>query len=193
MSSKEKQAHWNKIISYYYRAEVENRNMIFHDDMKEIIDLVSAWLAEGFQKKPWLLLCGGVGTGKSTMSKSIQDWYKYLTCGRKVFGIYTANYIAGNAINTEEYEMLHKTPRLIIDDLGTESVSVNDYGNIRTPIIDLLHSRYNERKMTIISTNLTPKQIGERYGDRILDRLKELAQNIVFTNKSYRDERNRAS
>lgn len=193
MSSKEKQEYWLNLITCYYKQEVKKRGLIFHDDINDTLKKISDWLSEGYQRKPWLVLIGGVGTGKSTAQKAIESWYKYVTCGRKVFGIYTANWISSRFINPEEYEMLFRTPRLMIDDLGTEQVSVNDYGNVRTPIIDLLHSRYNERKITIISTNLDKKQIAEHYGERILDRMTELSQQIIFTHKSYRDERNRAN
>lgn len=60
---------------------------------------------------------------------------------------------------------------LAIDDLGTEPVEVMDYGNIITPVINLLTKRYEAHLFTIVTTNLDPKEIHKRYGDRIADRL----------------------
>ena len=40
--------------------------------------------------------------------------------------------------------------------------------------------------MTLITTNLTPQQIREHYGDRIADRLNEMVKKIVFNNSTYR-------
>ena len=45
-----------------------------------------------------------------------------------------------------------------IDDLGTEPSEVSDYGNVYTPVIDLLTKRYEEQLFTIITTNLTPQR-----------------------------------
>ena len=75
-----------------------------------------------------------------------------------------------------------------IDDLGTEPREVMDFGNVVTPVIDLLTKRYDEQLFTIITTNLTPKQIREHYGDRIADRLNEMIEKIVFKNDSYRTD-----
>lgn len=60
---------------------------------------------------------------------------------------------------------------LAIDDLGTEPVEVMDYGNIITPVINLLTKRYEAHLFTIVTTNLDPKEIHKRYDDRIADRL----------------------
>jgi DNA replication protein DnaC len=73
-----------------------------------------------------------------------------------------------------------------VDDLGTEPQEVMDFGNVVTPVIDLLTKRYDEQLFTIITTNLTPKQIRDHYGDRIADRLNEMVEKIVFTNGTYR-------
>ena len=70
------------------------------------------------------------------------------------------------------------------DDLGTEPSEVMNYGNVYTPVIDLLTKRYEEQLFTIITTNLTPQQ----NGDRIADRLNEMVKKIVFNNDTYRTE-----
>ena len=62
-----------------------------------------------------------------------------------------------------------------------------DYGNVYTPVIDLLTKRYEEQLFTIITTNLTPQQIREHYDDRIADRLNEMVEKIVFKNGTYRN------
>ena len=73
-----------------------------------------------------------------------------------------------------------------IDDLGTEPKEYLVYGNIHTPIVKLLSSRYDSRLFTMITTNLTPTQICNYYGARIGDRLNEMMKIIVFPNNSYR-------
>ena len=88
--------------------------------------------------------------------------------------------------NHTKYLELVQDDMLAIDDLGTEPVEVMDYGNIITPIIDLLTKRYEAQLFTILTTNLDPKDIRKRYGDRIADRLNEMMAKIVYRNPTYR-------
>ena len=39
---------------------------------------------------------------------------------------------------------------------------------------------------TIFTTNLTPAQLEEKYGKRIVDRPNEMVEKVVFENESYR-------
>ena len=75
---------------------------------------------------------------------------------------------------------------LAIDDLGTEPLEIIDYGNVYYPTTDMLTMRYDRQLFTIITTNLTPQEIREKYGDRIADRLNEMMVKIVFENPTYR-------
>ena len=43
--------------------------------------------------------------------------------------------------------------------------------------------------MALITTNLTPQQIREHYGDRIADRLNEMVKKIVFSNATYHSDK----
>ncbi len=101
--------------------------------------------------------------------------------------IVDAKYIAYQCKNNyDAYRKLIKVDMLGIDDLGTEPSEVMDYGNVYTPVIDLLTKRYEEQLFTVITTNLTPQQIRGHYGDRIADRLNEMVKKIVFNNGTYR-------
>ena len=103
--------------------------------------------------------------------------------------IVDAKYIAYLCKNNyESYRKLISVDMLGIDDLGTEPSEVMDYGNVYTPVIDLLTKRYEEQLFTIITTNLIPQQIREHYGDRIADRLNEMVKKIVFNNATYRTD-----
>jgi DNA replication protein DnaC len=75
---------------------------------------------------------------------------------------------------------------LAIDDLGIEPVEVMDFGNVLCPVVDLLTKRYDMQLFTIITTNLTPSEIREKYGDRIADRMNEMMVKIIFNNDTYR-------
>ena len=55
-----------------------------------------------------------------------------------------------------------------------------------SPITELLEYRYNQRLTTIVTTNLEPSEIREKYGDRIADRFNEMFALVSYTGVSYR-------
>lgn len=79
-----------------------------------------------------------------------------------------------------------KAQILCIDDMGLEPTEVLDFGNSINPVIEILEHRYRQQLFTFITTNLTPRQIREKYGDRIADRFNEMMKCIVYTNTTFR-------
>ena len=51
---------------------------------------------------------------------------------------------------------------MIVDDLGTEPREVMELGNVYTPLIDLITTRYEEQRYTIFTANFTPAQLEEK-------------------------------
>ena len=175
-------------------AEVEFRHRSFYEnnDNKAQLRQMADWLTSG-SSKFGILLCGGCGNGKSTLLKAFQQLLNYLAIpmhdGQANYGIQItdAKFVAHLArTDYSAFLRLSHKDMLGVDDLGTEPQEVMDFGNVVTPVIDLLTKRYDEQLFTIITTNLTPKQIRDHYGDRIADRLNEMVEKIVFTNGTYR-------
>ena len=76
---------------------------------------------------------------------------------------------------------------LFLDDVGVEPPTVKSWGNEYSPVVELLYYRYDLQKFTIITSNLTPDEFRQRYGDRVGDRLLEMFDAIQFTQTlSYR-------
>ena len=178
-------------------AEVEYRHRIFcsNEYLEKQLCEMAHWLTSP-SSHFGILLCGGCGNGKSTMLKAFQQLLNSLHIPKpdddSTYGIQIvdAKYIAYLCKNNyEAYRKLISVNMLGIDDLGTEPSEVMDYGNVYTPVIDLLTKRYEEQLFTIITTNLTPQQIREHYGDRIADRLNEMVKKIVFNNATYRTDK----
>lgn len=137
-------------------------------------------------------MCGVPGNGKTTLMRAIQNLINYFNLkddyGTSI-GVSLRDVKDIVRMNKDDYNGFVKfrnTPMLAIDDLGLEPTEVLDYGNVLNPIIDLLSYRYNEQLFTIITTNLTGKQIREKYGDRIADRFNEMMRVIIFQEQSYR-------
>lgn len=175
-------------------AEVEYRGMEFvtNDELTSQVDRVAKWLC-GSTHKNSLFLAGQCGNGKTTFVRAIQNLVNHLnilnpTTG-KPFGItfLNAKVIADYCKkNPEQWRAICDREILAIDDLGTEPREVLDFGNVLSPIIDLISYRYENQLPTIITSNLKPEQIREVYGTRIADRLKETTEIVPFNNGSYR-------
>ena len=173
-------------------AELEYRHRSFYENDDAKAQLRQMALTSG-SSKFGMLMCGECGNGKNTLLKAFQQLLNILAIpipdGHGNYGIQItdAKYVAHLArTDNSAFLQLSQKDMLGIDDPGTESQEVMDFGNVVTPVIDFLTKRHDEQLFTIITTNLTPKQIREHYGDRIAERLNEMVEKIVFTNNSYR-------
>ena len=73
---------------------------------------------------------------------------------------------------------------LIIDDLGTELT--NSFTN--SELFNILNTRLLSGKKTIISTNLSPMQLGSNYAQRIFSRIFDRFKMVKFLGKDLRWE-----
>ncbi len=71
---------------------------------------------------------------------------------------------------------------LVIDEIGVQ------YGSATEAqfITEIINDRYNQTKSTILSGNVTVKEIRKLVGDRIIDRFHEDGKTLVFDWGSYR-------
>lgn len=178
------------------KAEVEYRHRKFEANryVETQISIMSEWLT-GDSSKFGLLLCGGVGNGKSTFVKAFQNLLNHLnlrdenSSGYRSMRILDARSIT-NVCKSDyrAWEALCKERMLAIDDLGIEPLEIQDYGNILSPIVDMLTRRYDKQLFTMVTTNLTPQEIRAKYGERIADRFNEMMTKIVFENPTYRTD-----
>lgn len=177
-----------ELLSAAYKAAVECRGGIYKPDkhtVGNISELAKIITAEG--RSFGVMFCGACGNGKTTLLRALgdviravqQNWFGGLS-------IYTAKEIAEKSKDVQEMKYLREKELLAIDDLGQEAAEVLDYGNILSPVKDILEYRYREQLFTVVTTNLTAKQIREKYGERIADRFNEMLKVIIFKNDSYR-------
>lgn len=188
------EAEVKRALATTFDAEIVARSQVFQytSDLDHQLSQIARCLT-GQKGKFGLMLCGGVGNGKSTMMKAIQSLLNVIRITNQydntVYGMRIKNAKSICEMILHDYNAfldLSRCSLLGIDDLGTEPLAVLDYGNEKTPIVDLLSARYENRLFTIATTNLTPRQISERYGERIADRFKEMMEIVAFKNPSYR-------
>jgi len=113
-----------------------------------------------------LVFCGGFGTGKTIMCKTIADLY--LKGARKKFTLIDTEEI--NLVSSERLEELYKTP-LILDELGRNYKEVNDYGTKKTPFATLLTKRNEHNSFTLGTANYDFETLSEIYGEYLTERL----------------------
>ena len=177
-----------------YQAEVERRHKVFerNEHFDAQLNLIANYLTGG-SKKFGLMFCGLCGNGKTTWAKALQLLVSGLNLKNPinnlyyVFPLWNAKDLAMRSKgNYNDWRNVMRYQLMIVDDLGTEPREVMEFGNVYTPLIDLITTRYEEQLYTIFTTNLTPAQLEEKYGRRIVDRLNEMVEKVVFENESYR-------
>lgn len=189
------------LLTAAYMAEVEyrHRTLVLDDKTKHNIEVVAEFLTNP-NSKFGLMLCGMCGNGKTTMLYALQQACNFLSSRNAFDGMYDRSENIGisvmdareiTQIRSKDYQSfmrLRQRFMLAIDDLGTEPTEVLDYGNVLSPVVELLEYRYDHQLFTVITTNVAPKDIKEKYGQRIADRFNEMMQVVVFENPTYRKQ-----
>lgn len=134
-----------------------------------------------------ILIFGKTGLGKTHLSLAVAN--KILERGYSV--VYDSAMNILHEIEKEHFSREHisemtdlvmKTDLLILDDLGTEH---------KTPfysstIYNIINTRLNRKKATIINTNLTYEEIRERYDERVVSRITTQYANLQFSGTDVR-------
>ena len=147
------------------------------DHQRAAYNATQAWLNDiihNFSERArWLILYGRPGTGKTHLLNNSTRILREFR--RKVVAAKAAN-LATKLREGETHllETVYKPCKILaIDDLGSEYHT--DF--ITSQWFDLLDSRIG--MWTIITTNLTPAQLGKRYDTRIQSRLEDTRNTLV--------------
>lgn len=180
-----------------YAAEVKRRGKRLQADNEttRVVSECAQYLSQQDAKLTGMLFCGTCGNGKTTLLLAIQNAVNWLsehglfqnemvTEQLNEVRIISAKDISKNY--KRDSERIKAIPVLGIEDMGNEPTEAMEYGNVSTPIIDLIEHRYNKQLFTFITTNLTGSEIREKYDERVADRLNEMCKIIIFKGSSYR-------
>lgn len=133
-------------------------------------------------QQPNLYLFGPTGTGKSFLLSAI--------CNEILAMGYSVVYIRANRLftifqtrrqikqsfspqpeeldtNRQEWSRLYTCQLLAIDDLGTEAYNSQVFADF----MELIETRTRQGQASLISSNLTPKEMGKRFSERLESRL----------------------
>ena len=179
-------------FSLFDDSDIVHGSMTQQQLMKMTYDNVVSWInAFPTSKKTQLLILGDVGLGKSYYLNAIA--YDIVKKG------FSAMMVTSFAINEAAFDeikksdssalnMMRNVDLLLIDDLGSEQV----LNNITCPtFFNVLNERVRRNKSTIVSSNLNPEKIEERYGSRVYSRLtdKHRTNIIVLKGKDIRQNK----
>lgn len=166
-------------ISASYELVVERYggHIIMDQTTSNSLSAVTSWIYDDPHR--WLLLYGSLGNGKTTMLWALSAivYPSILISAQNIFDYFRKN------------EVLPEIPDsnvLLIDDLGIEPLQCKLFGEDRVPLAELLAKRYSSRATTVIATNLSIDDIQARYGDRVADRMAEVATAVLYDAPSYR-------
>lgn len=145
-----------------------------HERMRANLEIAKQYVKDFPKRKSNLLLVGTTGTGKTHISTAIAR--EIIPMGYDVLYDSIHNIISDFEADKFKsgYEKVEpksdkylECDLLIIDDLGTE------FSNQFTVscLYNLLNTRQNHGKATIISTNLSPDELSSKYEARIYSRL----------------------
>lgn len=125
-----------------------------------------------------LLIMGNCGLGKTLICGKILPILINHYCQKVI-------YITNAQLLNKDIDFILKQHLIYIDDIGTESVSVK-FGERRLPFAELVDEAEKKGKLLIITTNLTPEEIEEKYGTRTIDRLHSITKAVKLSGKSFR-------
>lgn len=171
-------------LLWHYHREVSKTGRAYRDSVavKEAMRTIATFMTSD-DYHFGIMLCGQPGNGKTTMMNTMYNVFRYrgdnalLTSGKKIVKAVED----GLDVDVFQNERL-----MFIDDLGAERKEIQEYGNVLTPMVDLLEHRYAKRLFTVVTTNLDADQLGEKYGARLRDRFREMFIVVPFTNPSFR-------
>lgn len=163
-------------IDIFRDEKFGNETMSPKENMEDIVGISEGFINDfNVNNGENLLFYGTTGLGKTFLcnciAKSLLDKNKiviYQTAFTILEIIERHRFRRGDKkFNSYQYNLLFEADLLIIDDLGTEVA--NTFTNAE--IFNIVNTRIIGGKKTIISTNLTPKEISETYTDRVFSRI----------------------
>lgn len=139
-------------------------------------DEVARWLEDNQGKG--LCLYGNCGRGKTILSKYVLPAIVLAYAG-KVLRYEDITALKNN------FDGIIARKIINLDDVGTEEV-INSFGNKIDPFAEIMDAVEKKGKLIVFTTNLTHEKLIERYGVRILDRVKATTARVLFKGESFR-------
>lgn len=173
--------------SYKTRVESRGKSVQWDEQTRIAIDYVTLWLYS--PHRDGLLLYGKYGNGKTTLLYSLKDVFSRDRASDGIILTTPAMVIRdmnNPSSNYSLYNLCCNSDVLFLDEVGAEDKTAIIWGNKCVPIQDILVYRYDRRRITVLASNCDNGELLDRYGERVMDRIKESYTRIAFSSNSYR-------
>ncbi|MGN0394513.1 MAG: ATP-binding protein [Coprococcus sp.] len=185
-------------LDYYPDSEDGKHQYTPYNNACSILERSKQYVDEFSEHRPGILIYGETGLGKTFLSNCIAK--ALLDKGHTVLYLSSINLfenilsdiIMNNGREQNKvmlYDYIYSCDLLIIDDLGTEVTT----SFTQSQLFEIVNTRNNRQLSTIISTNLTLRQLQERYTERIMSRITDsyivfnfYGDNIRYTKRKQR-------
>lgn len=155
------------------------------------IDYVRHFKSSSPNDRHNLLIMGNPGTGKSHLSMAIARTLKaagytvgFLTTG-KLMALIKDTYKKGASYSENRiFEDIKKFYLLVLDDLGSEQGTRDEFSWAKSKIFEIVNLRIN--KPTIYTTNFNDLTLSEAVGERVASRLYNKSKFIDLFTEDYR-------
>lgn len=178
-----------EIFSLNYYSEIpDERNISPRKHMGNIYEFCKAYAHQFHNNSPSVLMMGETGLGKTHLSLSIANvimrngFVALYASSLDLFRTLQNEYYGKGEPDKNTMQTLLDANLVIIDDLGAEFES--QFNN--SSLYNIINSRLNVNKPTIINTNLTPTELERRYTSRVASRLMTLYKCLKFVGKDVR-------
>ena len=161
-------------IQYYSPTETFGRKTTARENMDHNRDTCYGFARYFPSSLKNLLLSGDPGLGKTFLSACVarevsgRGYSVVYDTAAHIFQRFEAQKFRRDEDAEDDVSRYLRCDLLIIDDLGTEMTT----SFVQSALYQIINSRLIAQRSTIISTNLNPLQIGERYGEAILSRIR---------------------
>ncbi len=181
-------------LRYYSDQPGENESLSPREHMRGILEYCKQYAAHFSLQSPSLLFRGGTGLGKTHLSLAVagvvlQKGYGVVYDSvHNILSSLEQEHFRRDAVSDDTTRTLLDCDLLILDDLGTEFLSPF----LTSSIYNLINSRLMAQKPTIISTNLTLKELEKRYSERFVSRIIGNYTHFPFYGKDVRQQKRMA-
>jgi len=173
--------------------------MIILDQNRKQINQLKEWDPQTTNKG--IILSGSVGTGKSWACKAIINKFysedfpcKFVTFSKLLDYIRTS-YSDNQGLSQvgkahSELTKVMESRLLVLDDLGAEKSQSEVNSWAYEQLFILINDRVESDDYLFITTNLSGKELKDRYGHRVLDRILGSSRAFKFEGESFRQLNN---
>ena len=175
----------------YDSAEWESYGISPRANMERNFDVCRDFACQFSRGGGDLLLSGGTGLGKTFLSACIarvvseSGFSVVYDTAISIFAKLENDKFRPDEETAAEVRRCESCDLLILDDLGTEMTT----SFVQSALYQLVNGRMIAGRSTIISTNLAPEELGQRYGAAILSRIEGGYEILPFFGEDIRRKR----